>query len=443
MVPPTHNPVAQGPHTQPTYGGLLALATAAASTAQLTAVGAFDDAQDAAAAVGDYERYLAVAGHHLTALLSPKPTAQPRPAARPPHLAETLVALNSERHGGNAWTRAGDLLGVAHDLLATHVGLLGEFRTSEAVVLGDAEVQTAAVARASQLVVAPLTVGHDLVERARRIQPRTDPPLPHGTAVHVRHTVERLGRLVTATPATAVSDPSLLAELDDLVPIQSRVGVGTPRPDSDDALSALRTLRQLLYRQGNGLEPANAHSLQGLCGLAVTTCTAAATTLPYVATPLGRVNRAAAVDHLRAAAVRWGELGSHFYPHIQGLTKAPAIYRDVVLRLSGQARYGGEVNQAILSSLPRLATPAADTVRTLGDRGELVTPTRAPAQITVGWRPLTPKRSHELFQAFLDAGSATRNAHDACRRTSGHRPPAEAIVDVPQQRRALRTSVSR
>ena len=441
MVPPTQNQTDR-PHTEATYGGLLALAADDAARARASAIGPFQDADLAARTVGDFERYLAVVGHHLELLLAPASVARPRPLAHH-QLASALSALRSERHGDNDWTRAGDHLGIAHDLLATHVGPTGELRTSEAVVLGDADVQLAAVARVSALAQGPLAVAPDLLEAAQRIQPSTDPPLSRGTRTHVRQAIARLGRLVTNTPPVAVADASLLIALDALPPARTRVGVGTPRGELGSGLEALRLLRQLLYRQSKGLEPANAHSLQELCELAVTTCTTAEKSLPYAATPLGRVERAAAVDHLRTAATAWRSLSSQLYPHIQGLTKTPAIYHDAIQTLTSEASHGGDVHQAILASLPRLATHAADTTTTLGRRGELVTPTRIPTKLKPAWRPLTSAMTRDLAENFAAAGAASQRAQEASRRSSDGRSHAvHPTADLPRQRQALRTGVA-
>ena len=140
VVPPTQNQTDK-PHTEATYGGLLTLAADDAARARCSAIGPFEDADLAAKTVGDFERFLAVVGHHLELLLAPAAVAHPRPMAHQ-QLANALSALRSERHGDNAWTSAGDHLGITHDLLATHVGPTGEFRTSEAVLLATRRCRT-------------------------------------------------------------------------------------------------------------------------------------------------------------------------------------------------------------------------------------------------------------------------------------------------------------
>ena len=333
MVPPTQNQIDSVP-TEATYGGLIAVAADDAATARVVAVGPFQNAHLAAAVVGDVERFLAVVGRHLELLLTPAPFAHPRPSTGPHHLAAALSTLSTERHGANAWTRAGDHLGIAHDLLSTHVGPRGEFRTPEAVLLGDADVQVAAIARVTGFVDGTLAVAPELLEAARQIQPSKDPPLSPGTTTHVRHIVTRLEQLIGPARTGTVTTSPQLAALDELPPARTQVGTGTSREQLGSGLATLRLLRQLLYRQSKGIVPANAHSLQELCDLAVATCTTAEKHLPYAGTPLERVTRASAIDRLRTASTLWGCLSARFYPRIQGLAKAPAIFHDAVQTLT-------------------------------------------------------------------------------------------------------------
>jgi hypothetical protein len=133
VVPSTQNQAAPQVSVGPaTYGVLLSTAIDLTCRAQSRSLGPFDDARRAVDAVVDYERFLAVSGHHLQLLLSPPLATATRSGELQRRLATGLAALSLERRRDNPWASAGDALALAHDLLATHVGPRGELRTSEA-----------------------------------------------------------------------------------------------------------------------------------------------------------------------------------------------------------------------------------------------------------------------------------------------------------------------
>jgi len=433
VVHPAHDTIRA---VAPTYGALFDDAVAALTHARAHAVGPFDTATSAADSVADYERFLAVTGRHLQLLLAPTPADSTRYGAVTRHLARNLAALRLDRRGGNGWARAGDALGLAHDLLATHVGPRGELRSPEAVVLTSPELQQAAADRVVRLVREPLNDARPLLRRARAAQPVTDAPLGPVDAKRVRTAASRAVR-VLARPASVMGDDGLLERLDRLPPVQTKLDDDTSARVLQ-SISTLHLLRQLSLRQSQGEETANAHSLQELCRLAVATCRTAEGTLPYAATPLGRVERAATIDHLRRAGALWGELGGRLYPRIQGLSKAPGIYHVAVSMVAEEATTNGVATRAVLSSLPRLASQSATTVTYLHHRGELVSRSRALGELTPRWRTLTPAEACDLAQGFLAAGRATYRASDAvCRQFEPTARRTATTTATPQRSRGL------
>jgi len=420
VIPPaqiqadTHVPSdAPAPPPPPTYGALLRDAADLVATARRFGIGPFDEAQQAADTVVDLERYLAIGGRHLRLLLTP-PSATPSPlTGTHREVVRRLADLRMERRGGNAWASAGDGLGVAHDLLATHVGPRGELRTPEAQDLVNPDVQVASAARVIGLIAEPLALTRDLLAAARQAQPRHEPPLTRSMSAHLRQATAAIRRILQIGPPLRLPTAGVLDGLDGLTPALTRMGADS-RPDHlTSRITALSILRQVSYRQSLGLEPANAHTLQELCTLGAATCRTAESLLPLANTPLGRVRRAAAIDELRRAAALWSELGASLYPHIQGLAKAPAIYRDAV-RLIAQGTQGDPAStHAVLAALPDLATHAAISVRTLHDRGELVIQRQEAGHLAPRWHPLDAATTRELAEAFTTAGRATRLALDA------------------------------
>lgn len=419
-----------------TYGALFGDAVTALTDAREHAVGPFETATSAGDTAADYERFLAVTGRHLELLLAPTPAVSTRDRAIPRRLAGELAALRLDRHGGNGWARAGDALGLAHDLLATHVGPHGELRSPEAIVLTSAEVQQAAVDRVVRLVRHPLRDAKPLLGRARARQPGTEPPLDPADAKRLQATVSRAIKLLDQ-PASVVADDGLLERLDRLSPVQTKLDDNSSTVVLQ-SISTLHLLRQITLRQSRGEEVANAHSLQELCRLAVTTCRSAERSLPYATTPLGRVDRAATIDQLRQAERLWGELGGRLYPRIQGLSKAPGIYHEAVAKVAEEATTNEVATRAVLCCLPRLAHQSANTVAQLYNQGELVTCGRAPGELTTRWRALSPAEARDLAQGFVSAGRATHRASDAVRRQlepAAHR--TSTTVPPPQRARGL------
>lgn len=416
MVHPALNTITTAaPSTPPTYGELFADAVTALGHARAHGVGPFDTAMAAADTVADYERFLAITGRHLQLLLAPTPAVSTRDAALPRRLGGDLARLRLDRRGGNDWARASDALGLAHDVLATHVGPHGELRSPEAIVMTSPEVQRAAVDRVVHLVGPPLTDASLLLRRARATQPMHDPPMDPEDAKRVRLTAARATKLLAKPSVVVDHDNDLVSRLDRLPPVQTKLDENTPARVLQ-SISTLHLLRQLTMRQSQGEEAANAHSLQELCRLAVATCRAAEATLPYAATPLGRVDRAATLDHLHRAATLWGELGGRLYPRIHGLTKAPGLYHLAITRVTEEATTNPVATRAILSCLPRLAFQSSTTVNYLQHRYELVANSRAPGDLVSRWRPLSPAEARDLAEAFVAAGRATRRASDAVRR---------------------------
>jgi len=412
VVPPTQNQVSTV--APPTYGEMLTAAFASVETACADEVGPFTEASHAADVVTDFERLLAVTGGHLALLLSPPASTAGRQATSERHreLARRMTLLDLTRAGGNAWALAGDRLGIAHDLVATHLGRRGELLTPEASILTGPAVRESAVERVVTLARAPLSQAVELLREATAAQPRTDPPLTSSRVAHVRQVTGALNRLMTKP---GLVTPTELRQLDALTPARTRIAERS-RPDTGaSGLEALHLVRLLSLRQSRGQERANAHSIQDLCVLAIAACAAAEEALPYAATPLGRVERASTLDRLREARARWSELAAQLHPRVHGLAKAPRLYHDTAQALSRDCAHNPGLARAVLATLPRLAAEAGLTVTRLGNNHELVAPSRRPGELTIRWRPLEPEALHHLATGLASAGQASRNARTALR----------------------------
>ena len=439
MVPPTQNQVTRP--TPPTYGELLTAAFDSVEKACADEVGPFVDPSRAAAIVTDYERLLAVVGRHMALLMSPQPAVPGADAAAERHraLANRMSTLNPTRAGGNAWADAGDRLGIAHDLVATHRGRRGELLTPEAALLTRPAAREAAVERVVTLARAPLSFSQDLLREATAAQPKTDPPLTNSTVAHVRQVTKALNRIVDKPALVTASPPEGLAHLDALTPTTTRVAERATPPAVPSGVEALTILRLLSYRQSQGQERANAHSLSDLCELAVAACTAAEELLPYAATPLGRVERASLVDQLRRARTQWAQVAAQLYPRVQGLSKAPRLHHETALTLGRDCTTHPAIAHAVVAALPRLASEAAATLTRLADNHELVTPCRRRGELASRWRPLEPDLVRTLAEHLTAAGEASRRASNALRSrsTSAPAPATAPAPDLPGRRPGL------
>ena len=403
------------PHTprqadRTAYGVILAEAAVAAAHAHDVAAAPFEDAQLAADAVTDLERFLAIGGRHLMLLAAP--AYHGRPGLRESHrdLAKRLGNLTMERRGGNAWAAAGDALGLANDVLSTHISPVGLLRSTEAETLLAPGVQAGAFARVLGIVSGPLTSANDMLIKARSVQPAGDAPLSRGQAAHLRQQTKAARNLLAAAPPIPLDPATTLDELDRLGPTVTKVGDGGVA-----GLDALRALRQLSFRQSEGIERANAHTLADLCELGAAACRAARTRSALAHTPLERVQRANVLDRLNAAEATWATLRRQLVPRVQGLSKAPGLYRSAVMTARRESAQHPAVLDAVLATLPRLASDASRIVIDLHLCGDLVTAQRQLGRLSQTWRPVSQAHANALATGFLHAGHATRTAYDGWR----------------------------
>ena len=421
-------PLTQNQADKASYGALLAEAATATATAHEASSRPFHDPQVAADVVIDYERFLAIGGRHLKLLLAPPDTRASGLRRAHRDFAHWLATLAMERRGDNPWAEAGDSLGLAHDVLATHVSTNGQLLSPDADSLTERGVQAAAFARVAGLLETSLSRAQELLTNARSVQPPREPALSRNRSARLRQHVTSAQLSLRSAPLLPVIDGGTLVALDELGPTISRIGHGDP---STSGLSALRALRQLSYSQGHGDESANTHTLTDLCKLAVLTCHAAQGHLPLAHTPLDRVHRANALDMLAVAESAWSDLGRRLFPHVQGLTKAPHLYREAIVAIAEDATAQPAVTTAVLAALPRLATDAGRTVSTLYSRGELVSCDHRPGQLGRRWQPVEAKHAQRLIDGFGRAANASRAANDAWHRSADLAPAPRRRSDMP------------
>jgi hypothetical protein len=422
--------------------------------ASTVAVGPFDDPDHASATVSGYQRFLAVSGRHLALLLSARGDERRHPgnhaAATPARAVASrlsrLDAVDAGASGTTAWTRCGDRLGAAHDIVATHLGPHGELRTPEARELTDPVIRHAAADRVVALTRQPLAVAPELLAAVTAAQPRHDPPVPPAAIIRLRRATTALRRLLATTPLTVAPDPGLLQGVDGMMPARPKIAEYADSATVGGGLQALSVLRILSQRQATGEEPTNAHSLHDLCRLAVATVTVAERLLPPALTPLRRVDRVATLDRLRAAAVLWLQADQQLYPRVQAVVRAPRVYLDAITVLTGDCPASPLLTRAVLATLPRLATDAADTLRLHATGNGLVVARRDPGQLVRRWRPIEPALAAELADALHAAGQASRTASTALNRhldtpttDRNHTVAAQAVnavaAELPRQRR--------
>ena len=163
-----------------TYGEMMSSAVDLIDQARRTGCGPFDNRQQACDAIAGYQRFLGVVGRHLRLLSAPglagltRPTLDIRPAL--PQLVQRLTELDITVTVREPWTMAADRLAVAHDLVATHVGPLGQARTPDADILTDPVLTRAATTRLLTHTLPPLAVSSVLLTHA--LATRNPPAAP-------------------------------------------------------------------------------------------------------------------------------------------------------------------------------------------------------------------------------------------------------------------------
>jgi hypothetical protein len=440
VLPPTQFPV-QTQAEPATYGALLDATTSSVALALAADVGPFLTADQAMDTLADYERFMSSAGRHVTLLLDCRSgNHDPSPAVIR-QIATDLTGLRWSRRGGNAWAQAADQLRGAHDLLASHLSPRGEARTPDAHLLTKPRVIEAALLRVLDLTAEPIGRADDLLAEARTVQAPPDPSRPARAADPLGQTIDGVGRLMACVPRLA-HDPVLRA-VDALTPARTKVGADTGPTEVGTGLQAFHLLRQLAFGQANGRVPANAHTIQELCALGAVTCQAAEHLLPEPATPLGLLDHAMAVDHLRRASGLWRQVGGRLYPRVQGLAKAPRVYHDAVCAVANETQQNRAATRVVLASLPGLAAQAATTIAALRERNELVSCQQPPSPSSPRWLPLDPTAGQLLADSLLAAGRATRTANTALRRQVGQRRRTESLTrEVPVRVRARSVAVT-
>lgn len=412
----------------PTYGELVELARDRAYEAGTSGSGPFSTADEATSAVAGYERYLAVIGRHLRVIATPGVSATQGPLDSLPPLHQLIARmrhLKLETSSESLWGTAADTLATAHDLLATHLGPFGERRTPEVEVLDDSRHRHATTHLVLALLEEPLARRDDLLRAVTAsLHDAQLVPSPRAIAAHLRQSTDAIVRLsdrYVASTADPTTDAAAVADLKPAVPSSS--GGAGPRT-LEDSMQALRVLRVLSFRQTTGGEQASPGSLHDLARLARATTAGADQWLPPAQTPIGRVQRANALDQLKRATNAWQDAATALGQHIRGLTKAPRLYADAIGAVQ-QAHTHETVRRAVLASLPRLGREAGLTTTRLAQSSSLAVATKDVGRFQESWRLLTPDESQVLAARFARSGETSQTASISVTqldRSTGRRP---------------------
>jgi hypothetical protein len=427
-----------------TYGELVRAATVRVTAACTQGCGPFESPGASLTAAINYERLLALAGHHLRLLTAhPSDPAQHRASTRLSRLIERLTGLDHQAGGDDPWGSGAAQLAAAHDLLATHVGPAGERRTPEADLLDDPGVRDTAVARVLALLRPALERSEQLLAHARdarRAQP-AEPGIDRSRATHLRQTTRSL-RILAAVPGTGPrpAGDGTLTELDALSPAQPRIAERPANASFDTAVGALQILRLLSYRQALGEDRASPASLHDLARLAIVTSSAAPSWLPEPTTPLARVQHTVACEQLQATETAWQAVQTVLGQHVRGLTRAPRMYADAVRAATSALPHDPVLGAAALSALPRLGRDAGTTVEVLASSGDLVIATKQVGRTQASWRRPTPDETEHIAGTFHTASRVSDQAHATYLHSIRGTQPRERQPAVPSQvRRLIRT----
>lgn len=371
-----------GPSTVATYGELMSRAIDAASTA--IAVASTDDRPVLAGELSDYEHFLHLTGVHARLLgVLTRPHSQALRALVQRLKGSPARAFDHADHRG-PWVEAAFELGIAHDVLATHVGPDRDLRTPEiAEIIGSGQGEMAAT-RLATLTLDTVAVGRHLIARSRTA--RAEDP-----SWNDRRLAQLTSRLtwISICAKGALWDLALAAtepaDIDALTPAPCVHRVNAPIRSN---LEALRILRQVSHSQARGFARGSAASIRDL------TLLGARVTDPDAAWPakhssgLDRLKLAHLQDALEAAHEAWRDAGQGLTTHIRGVTAAPAAYRDAVTYLLRAEPLSQPVRNAVTSAMPSLARNAVLTVEELYATNGLARGRREPGKCQIRWTPL-------------------------------------------------------
>ena len=381
-----------------------------------------------------YQRFLLVAGSHLALLEELSGSSGPGVE----RLRRRLVSLPVRDIQPGAWAQAAAALGAAHDLVSTHVTAHAA-RTPEATEVVAGPASLAASRDVVRLILDAELGSQAVLDRLRRARKSMNPSKALTREVArvraINSTIDTTSKAASWELGRAPKHEGL-PTLDELYAAATPLGLRAGATTFEQQLCALRLLRQLAMRQSEGRLPASPASLRDLTVLAARV-TDPAQSLPEPRTALDRVRLAHARDRLDVAHAAWAAAGRELTGSIQGVSKAPALFRVAVAGILDAQEPSLALRIAVSATLPRLAADATTTVSTMTADGSLLThQQQAFAQTRKTWRRITHEEGAYLAGRFKDAGTASvaiaralGDLQPTLTRPDGGRP-IEAVVEA-------------
>jgi len=434
VLQPALAPENPGSITQPaTYGAFMDGARTALHRAVTSPPGSADAGSAMAAVLKGYTRFLRVAGIHLETL-------QRLGRTRPQGLVvltRRLLDLPRESPGDTTWDRAADQLGIAHDIVATHLGPRGELRTREIADVFERNGSARALSDVTELVLVAIESGTSLVHTTGNpIRPVDAADRSVNALVALNSTV----RIYAKATLWEVAERSGSGDSDDMARLQPAPITRPGRPaEIASALQALRLLRQASYGQARDETSASPRSLRDLSRLGARVTDSADTGwLPEPRTGLERVERAHLLDALDQANTAWTRASSGLTEHVQGTTQASAAYGAAIQHLLGADRLSPQTRTAILTALPPLGTDATSAIERLSRENALFKAGRDPGKLSISWHPLGIVETDQLSARFTLAADMTRPVATQVRRAfeAAQPPTTRSRQDAEQARQA-------
>jgi hypothetical protein len=229
----------------------------------------FRDAEAALKTFASLRRYAATSIRHASLLAPHDDLVKALPRLSPAHITASAESDAIIHPAGQAIERSRHLVGVAHDLLATHLGPNRQHRTPDAALIDAIGPTSSALRTVASLLVTAGVAHQALARRAMDLFPitgRSRPPvvrvLQEGAAV-LEPAALLMDRLYTQG-----ADPG--EELGRLTPATPLRFSGTDDPPApvDHLAQVLSRLRVAAYRQGRGELPAGGATMRAFTALA-------------------------------------------------------------------------------------------------------------------------------------------------------------------------------
>jgi hypothetical protein len=397
------------------------------------------DPADAAATMVAWRWFVTTAVRHAELLAPHDAVVTSLPRLHPARGTARAVVRTSLHPAGQALMSSCELLGLAHDVLASHLGPERQHRSPEASLIDESGVASPAMRTLSSLLLTAAVAHQELARRAMDVQP-AGAKIPDPVARLLAEGVAVLGpafRIHDRACSTGTSAQDTLGQLAPAVLLSPPMN-GTER--ADQLAGVLARLTVAAHRQSRGELAAGAGSLRALTLIAATLLRHDLTVARAARRPTGELAALAAADR------SWASLHG-IWNQVATLSSGPrGILQDAVTAMELLDRNdnpyprrdskvlappGADWSSTTAASLTTLATR-------LGQEGQILVPTRWCEDVDIPRRWAPAQREH--LDWIVDLHRVTERASRHLRSRPSWDPISGAVAAQPTFHSLVHTS---